>query len=59
MDPATPPPSSGRPHRVALKQFWNVVPAEVRQRTLATLSQIVAKHLPGPTNGQEVSHDRH
>jgi hypothetical protein len=43
---------------VALRQFWNVLPAEARRRTLATLSRIVAEHLPTLASSQEVGHDR-
>jgi hypothetical protein len=45
--------------RVALKQFWTVLPMEARQRTLAALSRMVARHLEQPIGREEVGHDRH
>ena len=46
--------------RIALRQFWNVLPMAARRRTLATLSRMVAQAAFGaqkPTMGREVCHD--
>jgi hypothetical protein len=57
--PIPPPPTLNPPCRVPLKQFWKVLPAEVRQQVLAILSRMVATHLAAASPGREVSHDRH
>jgi hypothetical protein len=44
---------------MALKQFWKVLPAHVRQQTLATLGRMVAAHLFEASADREVGHDRH
>jgi hypothetical protein len=46
--------------RIALREFWNVLPMAARRRTLATLSRMVAQAAFGaqkPTMGREVCHD--
>jgi hypothetical protein len=44
--------------RLLLKNLWEKLPQECRQRTLQTLSQVVAQQiLPPPHGEKEVAHD--
>jgi hypothetical protein len=40
-----------------LNQLWKALTDEDRRRTLATLSQIVAKQLQPPPGAKEVAHE--
>jgi hypothetical protein len=43
---------------IPLNQFWKVLPIQTRRQVLATLSRIVAEHLPKPRTRREADHDR-
>jgi hypothetical protein len=45
------------PGALCPNQLWETLTEEDRQRTLATLSQIVAKRLQPPLGGKEVAHE--
>jgi hypothetical protein len=40
-----------------LNQLWKTLADEDRRRTLATLSQVVAKQLQPPPDAKEVAHE--
>jgi hypothetical protein len=42
-----------------LNQLWKALADEDQQRTLTTLSQIVAKQLQPPPEAKEVAHEDH
>ncbi|HEY9855122.1 MAG TPA: hypothetical protein V6D05_05240 [Stenomitos sp.] len=43
---------------MALTQLWQALPQSDRDRTLLTLSRVVAQRLPRPPVAKEVDHDR-
>lgn len=44
--------------RIPLKNLWEKLPQDCRQRTLQTLSQILAQQiLPPPRDAKEVGHE--
>jgi hypothetical protein len=44
--------------RIPLKNLWDKLPQECRQRTLQTLSQVLAQQiLPPPREPKEVGHE--
>ena len=43
--------------RVLLKDLWERLPDEARQKSLLTLSQIVARHLAPPPEKKEVENE--
>jgi hypothetical protein len=44
-------------HRVLLKDLWKELPDEARQRSLLTLSQLVARQLVPPSAKKEVGNE--
>lgn len=44
-------------HRVLLKDLWKELPDEARQRSLLTLSQLVARQLVPLSAKKEVGHE--
>ena len=43
--------------RVLLKDLWNAIPEEARQKSLLTLSQIVARQIVPPPGKKEVENE--
>ena len=57
-DKRVPPPRQVKPSQVVpLREFWSVLPPQIRQQTLATLSRMVAQNLQRTTTQQEVGYD--
>ena len=44
-------------HRVLLKDLWKELPEEARQKSLLTLSQIVARQIVPPPEKKEVENE--
>ena len=55
--PAVPPRSPKASPRIPLTHLWQALPQAERDRTLLTLSKIVAKQLPRPPAGKEADHE--
>ena len=46
-----------QPQRVLLKDLWKELPEEARQKSLLTLSQIVARQIVPPPTKKEVENE--
>jgi hypothetical protein len=56
--PSSPPPRPLKSNRrVSLTHLWQVLPQSDRQRTLLTLSRIVAQQLRRPPADKEADHE--
>ena len=56
--PVPPPRTLKTGQQIPLAGLWEALPQSHRDRTLLTLSRVVAQQLPRPPAGKEVAHDR-
>ena len=53
------PPATLKPNQtIPLTHLWEALPQSDRDRTLLTLSRVVALQIPRPPVGKEVDHER-
>lgn len=58
-EPGPVPPHTLKPNqRIPLGKLWEALPKSDRDRTLLTLSRVVAQQIPRPPAGKEVDHER-
>ena len=53
-----PPRTAEAGQRIPPTQLWQALPQSDRDRTLLTLSRVVAQQLPRPPADKEVDHER-
>jgi hypothetical protein len=55
--PVPPPSRVTSEHRIAPQDLWPVLPAQSRQKTLQSLSRLIAQRLPSSPPRKEETHE--